>query len=205
VVAVGCGDGQEPSSDQDRESAARILLSRDDVPDFIRFPRGSGWIPVYTKCGRDGALLPGRGSRFPKPTSFIRDATTMQKLEVDAVESHAVLAKTQADAEHTMDVLSDPAFRRCVQKGLEIAQEETVEGKEVVGSSIVELETPVAVDEMVAFRVAVNEESFHIDHELTVIRKGRALAFLFTGRFGPASYPDSARQRLVSIMAARMP
>jgi len=206
LVAAGCGDdggGDVPPAD--RAAATRFLLTADDVPGFTMLPRPSNWPPVYAECG-DDPLLPGSGPPDPEPTSFIRDETArLRKLQVDGVESYAVVAGSEADAERTLALVSDAGFRTCVQKGLEVAQEESVENEQVVGSSIVDLATPPVGDGVAAFRVTVLEGEHQFDHELTVVRKGRAVAFLFTGRLGTDSYPDSERQRLASAMAARMP
>jgi len=197
LAATSCG--------ADRATTA-FLLTADDVPGFVTLPKPSNWPQVYAECGGDDTLLPGGTSGGHGVITFYRDDTVqLRKLQVDGVESYAVLADTEAEAQRTMGVLADPGFRRCVQDGLAVAQEETVVNEQVVGSSTLDLETPPVGDGVVAFRVTVDEAEHHFDHELTAIRKGRALAFLFTGRLGSDSYPDSERQRLVSAIASRMP
>jgi|GEM_PF-4583074 len=204
LLAGGCGGGD---NGRDRAAATRILVTADDVPGFTKVRGPSGWPPVYAACAGD-PLLPGRDSSDLPFASFLRDETpVLRKLQVDGVESYAVLAGTEAEAERPVALLADPGFRTCVQRGLEVAQEETVENKQVIGSSITDLPTAALGDgvTVAAFRVTVDEEFHHIDHELTVVHKGRALAFLFTGRLGIDSYPDSERQRLASVLAGRMP
>ncbi len=206
LAATSCGDpGQESPAAAGPEATA-FLLTADDMPGFVTLPRPSNWPPVYAECGGEDTLLPGGSSGGHGVITFYRDDTArLRKLQVDGVESYAVLAETDADAQRTMDVVADPAFQRCMQDGLAVAEEETVENEQVVGSSTIDLETPAVADEVVAFRVTVDEAEHHFDHELTAIRKGRALAFLFTGRLGSDSYPDSERQRLAEAIASRMP
>ena len=143
------------------------------MPGFLTLPKPSNWPPVYAECDGEDTLLPGGGTGGHEVITFYRDATAqILKLQVDSVESYAVLAETEADAQRTMDVLADPAFRRCVQDGLAVAQEETVVNDQVVGSSTIDLETPAVGDEVVAFRVTVDEAEHHFDHELHRYPKG---------------------------------
>jgi hypothetical protein len=214
LLVASCGDdggggggGGAPTAADDRKAASAFLLTTDDVPGFTKVPRPSNWPPVYAECGHD-PLLPGSDSTEPVVTSFLRDDTArLRKLQVDGVESYSVMATTEAEAERTLALVADAGFRSCVQKGIEVAQEETVENRQVISSTIVDLAAPAPApaDGAAAFRVTVEEEFNHFDHELTVVRKGRALAFLFTGRLGTDSYPDSERHRLASVIAGRMP
>lgn len=195
-----------PSPATDRAPAERILFTAADVPGM---PPSSptNFVPIYAKCGKSPLLPGGDDPRQATPLAFLKDETVeVRRLQTTALGAYAVLAPTEAAARSVMDTVRSPAFRTCLEREFTTAVNALIAGAPVVsGAATVDLPTPAIGDEVVALRITVTRNASRQAFELTIVRKGRALASVVTSRLGDVPYPDEERLRLVRLLAGRMP
>lgn len=185
----------------DRRAAQRILLRPADVPTVPPGPT-SRFAEAYPECGRSQLLPTGKDPRHPRPTSYLGDETAeVGRVQTTVVNSWAVLAPDESTAREVLAILRRPEVLDCVTR--RIAEAFTEGGSGNMARTTSPLPTPVLGDETVAFRTRVTEV-VNFDVELTVIRRGRALAYLLTSRLGNTPFEDSERLRMARLMADRM-
>jgi hypothetical protein len=122
-------------------------------------------------------------------------------VQTTVVNSWAVLAPDESTAREVVATLRRPEVLDCVTRW--IAEAFTEGGSGSTARTTSPLPTPVLGDETVAFRTRVTEV-VNFDLELTVIRRGRALAYLLTSRLGNTPFEDAERLRMAHLMADRM-
>jgi hypothetical protein len=195
-----------PTPAADRATAQRIVLTAADVP-TLPSAKPSGYTEIYAQCGKNPLLPGGTDPRQAVPSAFLKDETAeVRRLQTTALGGYAALATTEAAARSTMGTVRSPAFRACLERELAAAVNAVVAGGiPVQGAATVELPTPAMGDEVVAFRTTLTRGTSHQAFELTMVRKGRALASVVTSRLGDVPFPDDERVRLARVMTGRMP
>jgi hypothetical protein len=195
-----------PTAAADKATAQRILFSAADVPGM---PQSSPtkYDPIYAQCGKSALLPGGDDPRQAVPVAFLKDETVeVRRLQTTALGGYAVLAPTEAAARSVMGTVRSSAFRSCLEREFTAAVNALVAGAPAVSSaSTVDLPTPALGDEVAALRVTLTRNASRQDFELTIVRKGRALVSVVTGRLGNVPYPDEERVRLARLLAGRVP
>ncbi len=196
-----------PTPAADRATAQRIVLTPADVPNMPA-AKPSNYTENYAQCGKNPLLPGGNDPRQAVPSAFLKDETAeVRRLQTTALSAYAVLAPSEAAARSTMDTLRSPAFRTCVERELTAAANGLIASATPVvqSASTAELPTPATGDDVVAFRTTLTERFSRHVFELTVVRKGRALASVVTSRLGDVPFPDDERVRMARLMTGRMP
>jgi hypothetical protein len=196
-----------PTAAADRATAQRIVLTPADVPNMPA-AKPSNYTEIYAQCGKNPLLPGGDDPRQAVPSAFLKDETAeVRRLQTTTLGGYAVLAPSEAAARSTIDTLRSPAFRTCLERELTAAANGHIASATPVvqAAATVELPTPATGDDVVAFRTTLTERNSRHVFELTVVRKGRALASVVTGRLGDVPFPDDERVRLARVMTGRMP
>lgn len=194
-------DESVPDVSDDRRAAQRILLRPADVPTVPPGPT-SRYAEAYFECGRSQLLPTGNDPRYPPPTGYLGDETAeVGRAQTTVVNSWAVLAPNESTGREVVAILRRPEVLDCVTRRIADGFLEGPSGDAAQRTS--PLPTPMLGDETVAFRTRVTD-MVNFDVELTVIRRGRALAYLLTSRLGNTPFEDAERLRLARLMAERM-
>jgi hypothetical protein len=196
-----------PTPAQDRATAQRILFAAADVPGMAP-ASPNNFAARYAQCGKNPLLPGGDDPRQAVPVAFLKDETAeLRRLQTTALGAYAALTPTEAGARAVVATLRSPEFRACLERELTAAANGQISGGTpvVLGAATADLPTPALGDEVVAFRVTLTERNSRHDFELSTVRKGRAIASVFTSRLGNVAFPDDERVRLVRLLVSRMP
>ncbi len=195
-----------PSAAQDVAAAKRILLLAGDLPGYTPSPTSEpvGYSSAYFTCTKNMLLPGGRSPRSASQGGFILDETVVVRAaQTTSISSFAAFATSEADAKRLVTELAKPEVADCAAKTLAAAV------KDLTGTapnaSTATLPTLAAGDESTGLRTTATGTTAVLQYfDLTVVRKGRALAFLFVSRLGKTPLPESERQRLVRVLAVRL-
>jgi len=191
------------SIEQDRASAARVLLTPADVPDLP--PADPTPLNrLYAQCGASSLLPGGDDQRAATPVAFFKDETATAK-RATALAAYAALGASEEAARVALSTLQSPEFRTCLERELRSAVNGAAGRQVVSGASTAELVSPIVGDDAVAFRITLTAPSgVYQTLDLTTVRKGRAVVSVATSRVGTAPFPDEERVRLARLMAGRL-
>jgi hypothetical protein len=195
-----------PTVAQDRAAAQRVVLRAGDVPSLSP-STPTGYASVYVECTHNQLLPTGNDPRQATPSGFLRDETAeVRRVQTTGVASWAVLAPSDDKAREVPELLRRPAMRTCFERGIAAALNDLVGETVVLGTSTRDLNTPALGDDRLAFRTRIIQRgNINFDFELTAIRRGRAIAYVLTGRLGAVEFEEAERHRLVGLVASRMP
>ncbi len=187
-----------------RATARRAVLTPADVPSLPP-AAPSSFNRVYARCGLNPLLPGGDDPRQAPPAGFFKDETAEAKMpQTTAVASYAVLAPNEEVARVAMATLRAPEYRTCLERELR-ALVNGEAGQQVVQTvATTALAAPVLGNEVVAFRTTVSQQAVGQTFDLTMVRKGRALASVTTSRRGSVAFSDQERIRLVRLVAGRV-
>jgi hypothetical protein len=193
-----------PAVAQDVAAAKRVLLQPADLPTY-KAPSGeaSPFVQVYPTCTKDQLMPGGTSSRRAGQGLFFLDETaTVRALQTTGVSSFAVFADNEADARRAVADLAKPDVVECVGKALLADVRELTPGTNVTETSV-PLPALTVGQETAGLRTTVAGTSSQY-FDLTVVRKGRMLAYLWVSRLGKVPFPEVDRQRLTALLASRL-
>ncbi len=196
-----------PSVAQDAAAANRVLLRLGDLPGYKALSSEvSPFVKVYSTCTAN-QLMPGgaSGRRAGQGTFYLDETATVRALQTTGVSSFAVFADNEADARRAVADIAKPDVVQCVGKAL-LANVRDLTSPPVTGLSQTSVALPAlrVGPESAGLRTTVTSAAPQY-FDLTVVRKGRMLAYLFVVRLGKAPPPEADRQRLTDILLGRMP
>lgn len=201
LVARQGGEDDRPDSEEEQRRATGALLTQDDLPGSTTGSRPEVEFPTYGKCFGNVPLLGlagiGRTAAAQAP-GFGVDHTT--------VGAAVVLAQTSADTIAAFDALNDTDVFGCILEAISLLRDRGPQAFGQTETDEVVREPPVG-DQSIAFRTARHGPLRQQDSELvvTILRRGRGMAFLLTWSSGATVFPEPERVRLASLMAARLP
>ena len=196
-----------PSVAQDAAAAKRVLLRLGDLPGYKALSsETSPFVKVYPTCTTN-QLMPGgaSGRRAGQGTFYLDETVTVRALQTTGVSSFAVFAESEADARRAVADLATPDVIQCVGKAL-LANVRDLTSPPATGLSQTSVALPalkVGQESAGIQTVVASTASQYFD--LTVVRKGRMLAYLFVVRLGKAPPPEADRERLAGLLVGRMP
>lgn len=199
-----------PPVAQDAVAARRVLLRAGDLPGFAQSssPEPTDFATVYFTCTRDVLLPGGRSPRSASQGDFLLDETaTVRAVQTTLVSSFASLADSESDARRAVVELAKPEVAQCAGKALAAAVNGLTSppGTAPANPPTVALPSLDLGDESAGLRTTVTRAAVPQYFDLTVVRRGRALAFLFVSRLSKAPFPEADRRRIVGVLAARLP
>lgn len=193
-----------PTAAADKATAQRILLTAADNPGMPT-AKPAGFFEIYARCGKNQLLPGGTDPRQATPIGFIKDETVeLRRAQITALGAYAAVAPTEDAARAVLAILQSREFRACTERELTAAVNGLVAGAGQ-GATSTDLPTPAIAEGVSGFRTVVAGRSVGQEFEITIVRKGRALASVVTSRISTVSFPTDERVRLLRVMAARMP
>ena len=195
------------SAAQDTAAARRVLLQAGDLPGYRQGQSSepSGYVDVYSTCTGNALMPGGRSARSAGQAPFINDETAaVRAVQTTSVSSFAVFAETDVDARRALADLAKPDLAPCVGKALLAELNNLTSPPGTAANQTSAALPPLSVaDEVAGLRTTVGGAvSQYFD--LTVVRKGRALTFLFVVRLARSPFPEADRQRLAGLLASRI-
>ena len=187
-------------------AAKRVLLQPADLPTY-KAPSGeaSPFVHVYPSCTKDELMPGGTSSRRAGQGPFLLDETaTVRALQTTALSSFAVFADNEADARRAVAELAKADVAQCVGNAL-LADVRNLTSPPATNLTETSVALPALTvgEESAGLRTTVagtSSQSF----DLTVVRKGRMLAYLWVSRLGKVPFPEVDRQRLTGVLASRL-
>jgi hypothetical protein len=194
-----------PSVAQDAAAAKRVLLAPADLPGYTTTsPEESPFVKVYRTCTGNQLMPGGTSGRRASQGLFLLDETaTVRAVQTTAISSFAVFADNEADARRAVADLAKPDVAPCVGRAL-LAEAHDLTPVTNLSQTSVALPALNVGQESAGLRTTVAGTSSQY-FDLTVVRKGRMLAYLFVSRLGKAPFPEADRQRLAGLLASRLP
>lgn len=198
-----------PSVAQDAATAQRILLRAGDLPGYQASSTSEpvGYVGAYSQCVPNPLLPGGRTGRSAGQGPFVLDETAVVRVvQTTSISSFAALAESESDARRLLADLAKPSVGPCVGKALMTKVNELTSRPATSGSQTTSALPALKIgDESTGLRTAVagsGPVSQYFD--LTVVRKGRALAYLFVVRLSKDPPPEADRQRLAGVIVSRI-
>jgi len=197
--------GPLPAKADDAARAKGVLLRASDLPGYkAGSSTPSSYVNVYGKCTGSALMPAGRTGRSAAQGPFVLDETAaVRAVQTTAVSSFAVFADNAAAAHEAVASLAKPEVGPCAAQALVAS----------VGSPTPPAAAPTTValpalnlgEESAALRTTIPGAAATQYFDLTVVRKGRVLAYLFVVRLSKESPPEPDRQRLAAVLVTRMP
>ena len=195
------------SAAEDAAAARRVLLQAGDLPGYRQGGSSgpSGYLDVYRTCTGNALMPGGRSARAAGQGPFVNDETAaVRAVQTTSVSSFAVFAETESDARRALVDLAKPDVAPCIGRALlaEVNNLTSPPGTAANQTSAV-LPALNLGDEAAGLRTTVAgvvPQYF----DLTAVRKGRALTFLFVSRLSRSPFPEADRQRLAGLLVSRI-
>lgn len=196
-----------PSVGQDVAAAKRILLQPGDLPGYKALStETSPFVKVYPSCTKN-QLLPGgsSGRRASQGLFYLDETATVRALQTTGISSFAVFADDEVAARRAVADLAKPETAQCAGRALlDAVRDATSPPATGLTQTSAALPALNVGQESAGLRTTIaSTSSQHFD--LTVVRKGRVLAYLFVTRLGKAAPTENDRQRLTALLLSRMP
>lgn len=198
-----------PLPEADRALAATIVLTGPDLPGLRPGDVGAGAKQdvkdALRACLGDNPLLTGDSRSNPREVDGqdFDTATTF-------VSSEVVLGESDQQAAASLALLRRPSVPGCLAQAAKrsFAARPVRPGVSAEGIAVSIVPLPTVGAETVGLRFSLRLASFGLSLpaslDVTVVRKGRAVAVLATGGIGPP-FPEDRRGALASTLANRMP
>lgn len=201
-VLIGRDDGDDNGPDPAEEERRAIsgLIRHEDLPGSSMGSRPEVEFPTYGRCFGAQPLLGlgavGRTASAQAP-GYRLDGTT--------VGAAVVVAEKAEDTIAAFEALSGSDAFGCIIEAVNVIRNEGPLPFNQTETDEVIREPPVG-DQSIAFRTARRGPLRPQNSELvvTILRRGRGMAFLFTWSEGGVVFPEPERVRLASVMAARL-
>ncbi len=220
MLLVGCGggDGSEssegngaaattlPSVEQDKQLAGRIVLTAADLPGYREAREeddDEGIERAFAGCVQNDTVLTAQEPGDPRTV----EGNDFRKGDEQSLGSKATIAETDVQAQAALARLRDQTVLRCLEGAVRREAAASLDPG-VTLQTITVSNLPVATvgDDTVGLRIqvtlGVQGQTVPVTSDLTVMRRGRAVAFLFTA--GAGTFPSSERDALATKMAERM-
>ncbi len=222
ALLVGCGGGDDdsappegtaapaatPTPEQDRERAGRIVLTAADLPGYTESTSpeedDEEIDRAFAGCVQNDPVLTAEEPTDPRTV----EGKDFDKSEEQSVSSKATIAETEEQAQAALTQLRNQTVLECLEGAVRRELGASL-GPEVTLQSINVSALPVATvgDETVGIRIAATlaaqGQTARVTSDVTVMRRGRAVAFLSTNGVG-TPFSNSERDALAQRMAERM-
>ena len=201
IARQGGEDDDQPDLQAEQRRATGALLTQQDLPGSTAGSRPEVEFSTYGKCFGSQPLLglagTGRTAAAQAPGFRVDDTT---------IGAAVVLARTAADTIAAFDALDDTDVFGCILEAVALLRDRGAQAFGQTEADEVIREPPLG-DQSIAFRTVRRGPLRLQDSELvvTILRRGRGMAFLFTWSAGGRVWPEAERVRLASLMAARLP
>ncbi len=222
VLLVGCGGGDDepaspgggpqttvPSAEQDKQLAGRIVLTAADLPGYREdtSPEGDdeGIERAFAVCVQNDPVLTATEPEHPRTV----EGKDFDRAGQQSVSSKVTVAETEAQAQAALAQLRNQTVLDCLEGAVRRELPASLDpGVSVENVSVSTLPVATVGDETVGVRIAVTVaaegETARVISDVTIIRGGRAVAFLSTNGVG-TPFSNSERDALAMKMAERMP
>ena len=220
VLLVGCGGDDDepseggapaataPSAEQDKQLAARIVLTAADLPGYREDTSpeedDDEVDRAFAGCVQNDPVLTAQEPADPRTV----EGKDFDKGDEQSVGSKATIAGTEAQAQAAVTRLRDQTVLRCLEGAVRRELGASLDpGVTLESISVSNLPVATVGDETVGVRVtatlSARGQTARVTSDVTVMRRGRAVAFLSTNGVG-TPFPNSERDALATKMAGRM-
>ncbi len=205
LAGAACGGGSvKPTAAGDRATAERIVLTSADLPDFTPEPDDkSDTAPnPMDRCAKNNKVLAEGDRHGVDGTDFTKDDGNLR------VQSNANLATKESEASKKFSEFKGVLGGQCIKDALkEAVKSSSGPGVSVGDISGAPLPPVKLADDAFAIRLTIALEAagdrLSVFVDMTVLRKGRAVAGVFTFASG-SPFPESERARLTGLVASRL-